>query len=100
MNCHFPIHLESLAEQHKEFCSYNPETFSGLIYRIVELKCTLLIFVSGSIVITGAKDEETLSKAAIFIYPILQQYGRGQTQAPPQDDDAEFEEVVDADKLL
>lgn len=34
---------------------YEPELFPGLIYRVVEPKCTCLIFVSGKMVITGYK---------------------------------------------
>lgn len=34
---------------------YEPELFPGLIYRMIEPKCTLLVFVSGKIVITGCK---------------------------------------------
>jgi transcription initiation factor TFIID TATA-box-binding protein len=34
---------------------YEPEIFPGLIYRMKQPKIVLLIFVSGKIVITGAK---------------------------------------------
>jgi transcription initiation factor TFIID TATA-box-binding protein len=34
---------------------YEPELFPGLIYRMVQPKIVLLIFVSGKIVLTGAK---------------------------------------------
>ena len=34
---------------------YEPELFPGLIYRMKQPKIVLLIFVSGKIVITGAK---------------------------------------------
>jgi len=41
------------------FCSdsakYEPELFPGLIYRMVDPKIVLLIFVSGKVVLTGAK---------------------------------------------
>ena len=37
------------------FCSYEPEIFPGLIYRMVQPKIVLLIFVSGKGVLTGAK---------------------------------------------
>lgn len=36
-------------------CQYEPELFPGLIYRMKQPKIVLLIFVSGKIVLTGAK---------------------------------------------
>ncbi|KAJ0014300.1 hypothetical protein Pint_20183 [Pistacia integerrima] len=51
----FPIRLEGLAYSHGAFSSYEPELFPGLIYRMKQPKIVLLIFVSGKIVITGAK---------------------------------------------
>ena len=53
----FPIRLELLAVRHGNFCSYEPELFPGLIYRMLEPKVVLLIFVSGKIVLTGAKEK-------------------------------------------
>lgn len=84
----FPIRLEGLAFSHGPFTSvsyhheiiysatarvimlltlyhfdvpnkqYEPELFPGLIYRMVKPKIVLLIFVSGKIVLTGAKVRE------------------------------------------
>ena len=34
-------------------CSYEPELFPGLIYRMVRPRIVLLIFVSGKVVLTG-----------------------------------------------
>lgn len=34
---------------------YEPELFPGLIYRMLDPKCTLLVFVSGKIIVTGCK---------------------------------------------
>ena len=68
----FPIRLEGLAYGHGQFSSYEPEVhvpgflriplpkfitpqlFPGLIYRMIKPK-VVLIFVSGKIVLTGAK---------------------------------------------
>lgn len=78
MNCQFPIHLDTLASsRHKVFCTYNPEVFSGLIYRYNQRsKCTFLVFVSGKIIVTGAKTIEDIHAATNYLYPILQQYAR------------------------
>ena len=51
----FPIRLEGLASEHESFCSYEPELFPGLVYRMLDPKVVLLIFVSGKVVLTGAK---------------------------------------------
>ncbi|XP_076910031.1 TATA-box-binding protein-like [Bidens hawaiensis] len=51
----FPIRLEGLANDHGAFSTYEPELFPGLVYRMKQPKIVLLIFVSGKIVLTGAK---------------------------------------------
>lgn len=70
----FPIRLEGLAYAHGTFSSYEPELFPGLIYRMVKPKIVLLIFVSGKIVLTGAKHREEIYRAFEAIYPVLSEY--------------------------
>ena len=77
----FPIRLEGIANDHQRFSSYEPELFPGLIYRLAEPKLVLLIFVSGKIVITGAKSTPQMSQAIEKMYPVLVEY-RKMTQAP------------------
>lgn len=67
----FPIRLEGLASKHHNFSSYEPELFPGLIYRMMKPKIVLLIFVSGKIVLTGAKVREEIYQAFELIYPVL-----------------------------
>lgn len=67
----FPIQLESLCLTHSQFAGYEPELFPGLIYRMVKPRVVLLIFVSGKIVITGAKVRRDIDDAFASIYPIL-----------------------------
>ena len=67
----FPIRLEGLASKHHPFSSYEPELFPGLIYRMIKPKIVLLIFVSGKIVLTGAKVREEIYAAFEQIYPTL-----------------------------
>ena len=67
----FPIRLEGLASKHHNFSSYEPELFPGLIYRMMKPKIVLLIFVSGKIVLTGAKVREEIYQAFEMIYPVL-----------------------------
>lgn len=70
----FPIRLEGLVYAHSTFASYEPELFPGLIYRLVSPRVVFLIFVSGKIVITGAKTEMDLRQAFIKIHPVLVEY--------------------------
>lgn len=78
----FPVRLESFLAAHEQaysstalhhyFCTvfillfyylahqYEPEIFPGLVYRMENPKLVLLVFVSGKIVITGAKVQLTL----------------------------------------
>lgn len=73
----FPIRLEGLASSHTVFCSYEPELFPGLIYRMQDPKIVLLIFVSGKVVLTGAKKRDEIYRAFENIYPVLQQFRKG-----------------------
>ncbi|KAK1288021.1 TATA-box-binding protein 1 [Acorus calamus] len=63
----FPIRLEGLAYSHGAFCSYEPELFPGLIYRMKQPKIVLLIFVSGKIVLTGAKKDQNILKNVLEV---------------------------------
>ncbi|CAN0403122.1 unnamed protein product [Lampetra planeri] len=67
----FPIRLEGLVLTHQQFSSYEPELFPGLIYRMVKPRIVLLIFVSGKVVLTGAKVRGEIYEAFENIYPIL-----------------------------
>lgn len=70
----FPIRLEGLVVKHNQFSSYEPELFPGLIYRMVRPRIVLLIFVSGKIVLTGAKERQEIMEAFSNIYPILKKF--------------------------
>jgi len=70
----FPIRLEGLAYSHGAFSSYEPELFPGLIYRMKQPKIVLLIFVSGKIVLTGAKVRDETYTAFENIYPVLTEF--------------------------
>ncbi|ONM07657.1 TATA-binding protein1 [Zea mays] len=74
----FPIRLEGLAYSHGAFSSYEPELFPGLIYRMKQPKIVLLIFVSGKIVLTGAKVREETYTAFENIYPVLAEFRKVQ----------------------
>ena len=79
----FPIRLEGLAYAHGFFCSYEPELFPGLIYRMKSPKVVLLIFVSGKVVLTGAKAREDVYQAFDAIYPVLQEFRKADAAPHP-----------------
>jgi transcription initiation factor TFIID TATA-box-binding protein len=74
----FPIRLEGLAREYLKFCSYEPEMFPGLIFHMLDPKIVLLIFVSGKIVLTGAKNREDIYKAFDKILPILMKFRKNE----------------------
>ena len=70
----FSIRLEGLNNEHGTWCHYRPEIFPGLIYRMHEPKIILLIFISGKIVLMGARQREDLYTAYENIHPVLIQF--------------------------
>lgn len=78
----FPIRLEGIAQEHAAFCSYEPELFPGLIYRMQIPRLVIIIFVSGKIVLTGGKARSQLLQAAEAIHPVLLKFRKEQAGAP------------------
>ena len=70
----FPIRLEALIFAMPKNCTYEPELFPGLIYRLENPKVVFLIFVSGKVVLTGAKDIAHLTSAFENIFPTLSSF--------------------------
>ena len=73
-DCGFPIRLEGLVYAHAQHATYEPELFPGLVYRLPEPKCVLLIFVSGKVVLTGARTEEAMTVAFQKLFPVLLEF--------------------------
>ncbi|CEG45948.1 tata-box-binding protein [Plasmopara halstedii] len=84
----FKVRLEGLARDHLRFSTYEPELFPGLIYRMLHPKCTLLIFISGKIVITGCESPAEGEKALCTIYPVLLQYRLRDDGSEDEEDDS------------
>eukprot|EP00201_Polytomella_parva_P024397 CAMPEP_0175038912 /NCGR_PEP_ID=MMETSP0052_2-20121109/186_1 /TAXON_ID=51329 ORGANISM="Polytomella parva, Strain SAG 63-3" /NCGR_SAMPLE_ID=MMETSP0052_2 /ASSEMBLY_ACC=CAM_ASM_000194 /LENGTH=202 /DNA_ID=CAMNT_0016300495 /DNA_START=117 /DNA_END=725 /DNA_ORIENTATION=+ len=80
----FPIRLEGIAFSHSLFATYEPELFPGLIYRMKSPKIVLLIFVSGKVVLTGAKNKVDIFDAFMKIFPTLQQFKKGDSTMVPR----------------
>jgi transcription initiation factor TFIID TATA-box-binding protein len=75
----FPVRLEGVVYAHPTFSSYEPELFPGLIYRLAQPRVVFLIFVSGKVVITGAKTEEQMVEGLKKVYPILMEFRKLET---------------------
>jgi Transcription factor TFIID (or TATA-binding protein, TBP) len=73
----FPIRLEGLATHFDVYVHYEPEVFPGLVFRMQKPKVVLLIFVTGKVVITGAKRIEDIYEAFDNIYPCLLDHKKG-----------------------
>ncbi|XP_055388888.1 uncharacterized protein LOC129617871 [Condylostylus longicornis] len=76
-DCGFPVRLEGLAHDHSSYCSYEPEMFSGLVYRYHPLesyKAVLLVFVSGKVILTGCRTIDHVNQVFRAIFPVLSQY--------------------------
>lgn len=54
---------------------YNPDQFPGLVFRLEKMKVTALIFKSGKMVVTGAKDTKSLIEAVKKIIRTLIENG-------------------------
>ena len=87
IDCKFPVRLQSLASERKyrPFTTYNPEIFAGVIFRIPEPRVTLLIFASGKIVMTAARNKEMLEEAAEWVYRILQMFNKETEPLPVEE---------------
>lgn len=83
VDVNFPIRLEGLVFAHSTFASYEPELFPGLIYRLVSPRVVILIFVSGKIVLTGAKTEKDIAEALEKIHPVLVEYRKTSVSPMP-----------------
>jgi transcription initiation factor TFIID TATA-box-binding protein len=70
----FPIRLEGFLYSHAANSTYEPELFPGLVYRMTSPKIVLLIFVSGKIVLTGAKTTDAIVEAAQDIHGKLLEF--------------------------
>jgi transcription initiation factor TFIID TATA-box-binding protein len=55
-------------------CTYQKNMFPGLIYRSPQCPVVLLIFLSGKVVITGAKNSMDVSVGWRMVWPLLKTY--------------------------
>jgi transcription initiation factor TFIID TATA-box-binding protein len=84
---HAYVNLEKAA-YYLEDCMYEPEQFPGLIHRMRNPRVVLLIFSSGKMVITGAKEESEVEQAVKQIAEKLYKAG---CIVGPREEEAEVE---------
>lgn len=84
---HAYVNLEKAA-YYLEDCMYEPEQFPGLIHRMRNPRVVLLIFSSGKMVITGAKEEGEVEQAVKQVAEKLHKTG---CIVGPREEEAEVE---------
>lgn len=70
----FPVDLPKLRQEHSRTASYEPGLFPGLVFRPLDSATVFLIFRSGRVVITGAKDESVIQHDFAAMYALLLRY--------------------------
>jgi transcription initiation factor TFIID TATA-box-binding protein len=71
----FRVSLEEFSiSEHSISIRYEPEIFSGIIYKMLDPKVTILIYATGRIVLLGAKNDDQVNKAAENIYAVLHNF--------------------------
>src|SRR5208337_471175 len=68
------IDLVELSNKVKN-CELNTKRFPGAVYRITDPKIACLIFSSGKIVLTGARDEKALAEGLAVVVKSLKSAG-------------------------
>ena len=67
-NVGFPIKLKDIADKFGLYVSFTPDLFPGLIFRSINPKLVFLIFRSGKIVITGARNVNDIKMTYASLY--------------------------------
>ena len=68
-----PIPLKQLAQELPNV-KYEPKRFPGMVVNVKELGTKVLLFKTGRIVVTGARDMETVKKTIKYICDLLSKY--------------------------
>ena len=71
-NLHGNVDLEAAADI-LDNVMYEPEQFTGLIYRMGDPKVVILVFSSGKLVCTGGKSAEMVDAAVVKLHGILEE---------------------------
>lgn len=68
------LDLDNFYKNFNVYCTYQPNMFPGLIYRPTDLPVVFLVFFSGKVVITGAKNMSDVYDSWKIFYSVLDQY--------------------------
>ena len=66
------VHLEKAARTLPR-SMYEPEQFPGLIHRMLDPKTVILVFSSGKLVCTGAKNEQDVYRSVNNLHSLLEE---------------------------
>jgi transcription initiation factor TFIID TATA-box-binding protein len=72
VNLNGKVHLETAARRLPR-SMYEPEQFPGLIHRMLDPKTVILIFASGKLVCTGAKNESDVYRSVNNLHNMLEE---------------------------
>ena len=64
----FPIKLQDIANAYGPYVTFTPDLFPGLIFRSINPKLVFLIFRSGKVVITGARNVQDIEHTFKSLY--------------------------------
>lgn len=64
----YPLKLAQLSQEHGPYVSYEPALFPGAVLRVQNPNVVFLLFRSGKIVVTGAKDIQCIKDAFKCVY--------------------------------
>ncbi|KAG7287506.1 hypothetical protein NEMBOFW57_007018 [Staphylotrichum longicolle] len=70
-SCGFYIRIEGFQRANWLSAKFEPELFPGLVYTMLKPQLKCLVFSTGKVVFTGAKNEEDVFEAFANLYPML-----------------------------
>jgi len=71
----YPLKLVEISKNYGPYVSYEPDLFPGLVFRTSAPKLVFLIFRSGKVVITGAKNKKEITETwKSLFYGIIQHF--------------------------
>lgn len=73
-NVNFPVRLDKLAMKWRRHALYEPETYSGCVFKTRKPKCTYLVTSGGKVMIGGCKTVALVAECLQRIYPVLQEF--------------------------
>jgi transcription initiation factor TFIID TATA-box-binding protein len=84
LNCMIDLNMGAIVLENS---MYEPEVFPGLIYRMKDPKAVFLIFSTGKVVCTGARNKEIVEESTRILYDLIRDRGLAK-----EEEDFEFDE--------